>query len=177
MKKIAYFCLKNYLFQSKKKNTIATLGFTLIELIIVMIISSILTAIAIPSFLGQTGKAREVEFKSVLGAINRSQQAYHFEIQTFAQGATYQDTLILLGISLDNKYIDELAITGDTLSATVTITNNDFGTDGTRAYSGGTYFDGLGLFSTIVCRSFDLIDKIDPPIDKSTCPSNAEAVF
>ncbi len=141
------------------------------------IIVGILAAIAIPNFLRQTGKARELEFQNVIGTVRRAQQGYHFENQTFAQGATYTDTLTMLGISLSNNYIDELSITGDQSSSTVNITNNEFFKDGTRAFSGGTYFDGLGLYTGIICRSFDSIDKIDPPIDTNTCPANSERLF
>ena len=51
-------------------------GFTLIELLVVIIILAVLSAVAIPSFIRQTGKAREVDAKTRLGAISRSQQAY-----------------------------------------------------------------------------------------------------
>ncbi len=64
----------------KQKNQ----GFTLIELLVVIIIIGVLSAIAIPSFIGQVGKARETDAKNYLGTIARSQQAYHFEKRNFA---------------------------------------------------------------------------------------------
>jgi type IV pilus assembly protein PilA len=60
-------------------------GFTLIELLVVIVIVGILAAIALPSFLDQTSKARQTEAKSYIGIMNRSQQAYYIEKLTFAQ--------------------------------------------------------------------------------------------
>lgn len=54
-------------------------GFTLIELLVVIIIIGILSAIALPSFLGQTNKARESEAKQTIATITRGQQAYYLE--------------------------------------------------------------------------------------------------
>jgi type IV pilus assembly protein PilA len=68
-------------FVSKKKGSE---GFTLIELLVVIIIVGVLAAIALPSFLNQIGKARGAEAKSSLGTINRSQQAFRLERNTFA---------------------------------------------------------------------------------------------
>jgi type IV pilus assembly protein PilA len=78
-------------FVSKKKGNE---GFTLIELLVVIIIVGVLAAIALPSFLNQIGKARGSEAKSSLGTINRSQQAYRLENNTFATNITSLDAKI-----------------------------------------------------------------------------------
>jgi type IV pilus assembly protein PilA len=59
-------------------------GFTLIELLVVIIIIGLLAAIALPSFMNQSNKARFAEAKSYVGTMSRLQQAYYLEKKTFA---------------------------------------------------------------------------------------------
>lgn len=72
-------------------------GFTLLEVTIVLVISGILAAIALPSFLNQTSKAKQVEAKIYLGTLNRAQQGYVMEHAQFA------DTITQLGIAFPNS--------------------------------------------------------------------------
>jgi type IV pilus assembly protein PilA len=59
-------------------------GFTLVELLVVIIIIGILAAIALPNFLNQGAKAKQTEAKQNVGLINRTQTAYRSEKSTFA---------------------------------------------------------------------------------------------
>lgn len=68
---------------SKTRNTTSQ-GFTLIELLVVIIIIGILAAIALPSFLSQSQKARFAEAKSYVTTMSRLQQAYYSEKGLFA---------------------------------------------------------------------------------------------
>jgi type IV pilus assembly protein PilA len=59
-------------------------GFTLVELLVVIIIIGILAAIALPNFLNQGAKAKQTEAKQNVGLINRTQTAFRTENPTFA---------------------------------------------------------------------------------------------
>jgi type IV pilus assembly protein PilA len=54
-------------------------GFTLIELLVVILIIAILTAIAIPAFLSQTGKANDAAAKTQVGTLQTAERAYAAE--------------------------------------------------------------------------------------------------
>lgn len=59
-------------------------GFTLLELLVTIVIVGILSAIALPAFLNQANKAKQVEAKAYIGTMNRAQQAYFLERDSFA---------------------------------------------------------------------------------------------
>jgi len=148
-------------------------GFTLIELLVVIIILGILSVVALPNFLRQAGKAREAEIKQAISVINRAQQAYHFEKQVFAQGANDGESLgLLLGVGFNNKYIDSYNIISNGInSATLSPTNNEYAQDGTRAYSGGTFYNSGG-YRAVICQSPDTAQNITPPVSPTNCGSN-----
>lgn len=58
-------------------------GFTLLELLIVIVMTGILSAIALPTFLNQRTKAQETEGKTYIGSMNRAQQAHYAVYQKF----------------------------------------------------------------------------------------------
>ena len=80
-----------------KKN--ANKGFTLVELLVVVVIIGILAAIALPSFLAQTAKAKQAEARSTLGSWVKAQKAFRTDHSAFA---TKWDDLAL-GVPTETK--------------------------------------------------------------------------
>jgi type IV pilus assembly protein PilA len=66
-------------------------GFTLVELMLVVVLIGILGAIAIPNFMGYQAKARRSESYSNLKAIATSERSYQAEAGTFLAVAPYPD--------------------------------------------------------------------------------------
>lgn len=74
-------------------------GFTLIELLVVIIILGILSAIALPSFLGQVSKGRQIEATKTLGDIRTKQ------IERRSEGSAFETTnLEALGVEERETY-------------------------------------------------------------------------
>jgi len=75
-------------------------GLTLVELIIVLMIIGILSAIALPSFLGCSNKAKQSEAKQYISSMNRAQQAY------FADKGAFSNSLTALGLGIKTQTIN-----------------------------------------------------------------------
>ncbi len=77
-------------------------GFTLIELLVVIIIIGILAAIALPSLLSQVNKGKQAEAKQNIGSVNRAQQAFFLENDSFAT------TVVEVGIGIKTQTVNYL---------------------------------------------------------------------
>ena len=125
-------------------------GFTLIELLVVMVIIGILAAIALPSFLNQSAKARQSEAKTYIGSINRAQQAYRIENPTFAGSLNFLE----IGIPTATVDYTYLILGNPNTPSAQNTTSQAIPTDGLtlRAYAGGVSVVG-GQTSVVSCQT------------------------
>ncbi len=66
-------------------------GFTLIETLVTVTIIGLLSAIALPSFMGQVNKAKETEAKIAVSTLKKSQYIFYLENNEFADTAGQLD--------------------------------------------------------------------------------------
>lgn len=120
-------------------------GFTLVEMLVVIIIIGILSAIALPSFLNQANKARESEAASYVGAMNRAQQAHYVEQAQFGSNLEALD----LGISNTGNYTYEVEV--DPLESAVSLAKP---AGQLKGYGGRVWLqvtDGGRVTKSVVC--------------------------
>lgn len=108
-----------------------TKGFTLVELVIVIVIVGILSIVAVPIYRGYTRKAMASEGKSLLGSIQTSQKIYYAEYGDFVAvlSTNYCPTLDV--DSRANKYFINYSVTAlNPTTGTKSFTATTTGTGG-----------------------------------------------
>lgn len=153
-------------------------GFTLIELIVVVIIIGVLAAVSTPTLLGQISKARETEATTGLGTLSRSQQSHHVEHQTFA------DTMAKLtsNVKLNSNYYTfpdpDPATVSDLLVLHQAIPADATNQKLVRKYASGVYFDnGSSNYEIILCQGSAINQVVDAPnVSSGDCTNNGRKI-
>lgn len=159
---------------SSRRGTSSLRGFTLLELMVVLLFMGVLSAVAIPVFLGQIGKSRESELLLTIGSMARSQQSYHFLYGKFA--------LTLVDLENDTgsifaKYHDVDNITGDSSKVKMQAIALNPGKDQVRDYAVGVYFNN-GAYNRVTCQGAlvgSAVQAGDLPSDP--CTNNGIKVY
>ena len=160
-------------FSAKKKGNG---GFTLIELLVVIIIIGILSAIALPSFLNQANKAKQSEAKTYVGSMNRAQQAYYLENDTFANtDATF--ARLGLGIaSTTGNY--NYKIVGTPSTVTNQARPKAGATASVKAYLGGVKVDTLTTSGVSEATTVAILcEAVEPPVVTNTSLGDVPATY
>jgi prepilin-type N-terminal cleavage/methylation domain-containing protein len=122
-------------------------GFTLIELVIVIVIVGILSAVAVPTYRGYTRKAMAAEGRALIAAVSKAQDAY------IAEKGVYTNVVNnLLPQPATNKYFrtytcNNIAGNMQNNNARVTITT-----------SGAAGTDASGITLTVIKRCNQALD-------------------
>jgi type IV pilus assembly protein PilA len=129
-------------------------GFTLVELLVVIIIIGILAAIALPNFLNQGAKAKQTEAKQNIGLINRTQTAYRSENQAFSSSFDLLATGTLSGSTNATTSNYSYVLTGTVENTTITAQARD---GALKAYSGAnnryTNTQSQSVVASILCEA------------------------
>lgn len=96
-------------------------GFSLIELLVVVLLLGILAAISIPAYLSQTKRAEDAEAKSVVSSMHGAVKVYGMDNGDF--GGADVPKLVAIEPTL-NDYQGALQVTGGGNDFTVTVTSD-----------------------------------------------------
>lgn len=163
-----------YLQSLNNKNKKHDVGFTLIEILVVIIIIGILSAIALPSFLNQSVKARQSEARTNIGAMNRAQQSYYLENQKFAEDDASGGTTAIDKLNIGIKNSANYTYTATPITAIANNVVNKAQVNNNpelKSYAGGVFASG-NLTQSIMCEADTVgLGAVPEPDNVNDCGS------
>ena len=145
-----------------KRNSAIRAGFTLIELMAVVLILAILAGVALPRFIDYQVRAKEAACKGTLGGV-RAGIANYYADQAITAGAAAYPSLAQLtttGTVMQEQIPDNpYTVTADTYDADEVNTAAKADADDRNLLAGGdggwAYFDGTGGFPAVFYANTD----------------------
>merc|ERR1712100_861900 len=130
--------------RSRQRNAKSSKGFTLVELLVVVVIVGILSAVALPQFFSQTKKAAATEGTQQASSIAKQASAYYLENGAIASGDAHTQCSAYAGTIKDDNTNFTYACSGTKTAFVVTATGrkgND-NTEGVTVTFTGNLTDG-----------------------------------
>jgi type IV pilus assembly protein PilA len=123
-------------------------GFTLIELMIVIMILGVLGSMALPAFMNQAARAKQTKALNAVGAMNRAQHSFFYENAKFSSSI---DELGFAHLNEEGEYLYE--VQGDNQATTIVAKPED---SSLRGYAGLAYLNhdsqGNAILSSLLCE-------------------------
>ena len=147
-------------------------GFTLIELLLVIIFVGILSAIALPSFLSQSNKAKQAEGKTYVGSLNKGQQAHLTELSRFENNNISALGLGIKTVTIYYSYTTQGKNSGGTTSSAINKGTATPSAIGLKGYAGmvSLIISGTNSEVTSISNLCEQKQPNLPPVD----PINGE---
>jgi type IV pilus assembly protein PilA len=153
-------------------------GFTLVELLVVVIIIGVLAAIALPSFLNQATSAKQSEGIQNIASLTRAQQNWRATNSTFADNFDKLAIGIVKGqTKTDSASSSVYTYTLNTTDQNTALHGATFKDSKLKSYSGGTATfansSSNNVWVSILCESTAPAQIIAyPNASADSCPAN-----
>ncbi len=137
-------------------------GFTIIEILVVVVVLGILSTMAIPSLFAFTNRARESEARSYVSTINKGQQAYYLKYGLFGNLAN-----LSVGIDPSTKSYTYTSVADNVNGIADTIATP---TATMRGFAGRVWIGGAGGGADMYAILCEGPSGLPPAILGTTCP-------